>query len=83
MNPFDRMLQRLPELIDEHDTLAARIAVLKKEIDRIQAAVEIVRQYDPFGEASRFAHLRLKERTLAEAIAAVLRRPASPPRRET
>src|SRR3989442_5080044 len=73
MNPFERMLQRLPELIEERDTLTERVAEIQKEIERIQAALETVREYDTFGESSRFSHLYLKEKTLAEACAAVLR----------
>ena len=73
MNPFERMVQRLPELIEERDTLTERVAEIQKEIERIQAALETVRENDTFGESSRFSHLYLKEKTLAEACAAVLR----------
>jgi hypothetical protein len=81
---LDRMTQHLRELRQERKTVAARLEAIDAEIARIQAAIAVVREFDPFGTAiddqspSRYAHLDLRSTTLAQACAAILRETGEP-----
>jgi hypothetical protein len=81
---LERMTQRLRELRQERKTLAARLDVIDAEIARIQAAMQVLREFDPFGSAiddqspSRYVHLDLRSTTLAQACAAILRETGEP-----
>jgi hypothetical protein len=84
MDPLDRMIRRLAELIEERDTLTERVDEIQNEIGRIQGAIDVVGEFDPFGNSvdsrtpSRFASVDLKSPTLAVACAAILRETGEP-----
>src|SRR3989442_3651250 len=81
---LERMTQLLRELRQERKTLAARVDEIDREIARLQTAIAVVREFDPFGAAiddqfpSRYAHLDLRSTTLAQACAAILRETGEP-----
>jgi hypothetical protein len=84
MTPVERMTTRAGELTAEHRTLAERIKEIEAELERIQTALSVLREFDPFGEApgdetpARFAGLDLKTPSLAMACASILREIGEP-----